>query len=78
MKGKKSVGLALSGGGARGFCHLGIIKALEELNISLDRVVDHLSKKGIHIEEKQNLVLFRYNKKAPFIEGLSSFSERRV
>lgn len=30
------VGLALSGGGARGFAHLGILKALEEANINVD------------------------------------------
>lgn len=32
------VGLALSGGGARGFAHLGIIKALEELGITISQV----------------------------------------
>ncbi len=29
-------GLVLSGGGARGICHLGVIKALEELNVKVD------------------------------------------
>ncbi|MCK4596582.1 patatin-like phospholipase family protein, partial [bacterium] len=32
------VGLALSGGGARGFAHIGVIKALEEEGIHLDMV----------------------------------------
>ena len=32
------IGLALSGGGARGFAHLGIIKALEELGIAIDQI----------------------------------------
>ena len=32
------VGLALSGGGARGFAHLGIIKALEELGVTIDQI----------------------------------------
>ena len=32
------IGLALSGGGARGFAHLGIIKALEELGITISEV----------------------------------------
>jgi NTE family protein len=32
----KKVGLALSGGGARGFAHLGVIKALEENSIPID------------------------------------------
>lgn len=34
----KSVGLVLSGGGARGFAHLGIMRALEEAGISYDCV----------------------------------------
>jgi NTE family protein len=29
-------GLVLSGGGARGICHLGVIKALEEFNVQID------------------------------------------
>ncbi|MBT1701859.1 patatin-like phospholipase family protein [Chryseosolibacter indicus] len=29
------VGLVLSGGGARGICHLGVIKALEEFNVNI-------------------------------------------
>lgn len=29
-------GLVLSGGGARGICHLGVIKALEEFGVSID------------------------------------------
>ncbi len=32
------IGLALSGGGARGFAHLGVLKALEEMNVSIDRL----------------------------------------
>ena len=32
----KKIGLALSGGGARGFAHLGVIKALEENSIPID------------------------------------------
>lgn len=32
------IGLALSGGGARGFAHLGIIKALEELGITISEL----------------------------------------
>ncbi len=35
MEGQKT-GLVLSGGGARGICHLGVIKALEELNVRID------------------------------------------
>jgi len=32
------VGLALSGGGARGFAHIGVLKALDELGLPVDRV----------------------------------------
>src|SRR5687767_1894310 len=32
------IGLVLSGGGARGICHLGVIKALEELNVRVDQI----------------------------------------
>ncbi len=32
------IGLALSGGGARGFAHLGVIKALEELGVTISEV----------------------------------------
>ncbi|HEV8335596.1 MAG TPA: patatin-like phospholipase family protein [Candidatus Polarisedimenticolia bacterium] len=32
------VGLALSGGGARGFAHIGVLKALEEMRIPVDRI----------------------------------------
>lgn len=31
-----AIGLVLSGGGARGICHLGVIKALEEFNVKVD------------------------------------------
>ena len=36
---RPKIGLALSGGGARGAAHVGIIKVLEELNIPVDYVV---------------------------------------
>jgi NTE family protein/lysophospholipid hydrolase len=36
--GGEAVGLVLGGGGARGFAHIGVIKALEELGIPIDRV----------------------------------------
>ena len=32
------VGLALGGGGARGWAHIGVIRALEEANIKIDYV----------------------------------------
>lgn len=37
-KRKKITGLVLSGGGSRGFYHVGVLKALQELNIKIDRV----------------------------------------
>lgn len=33
---RKKIGLALSGGGARGFAHLGVLKVLEDNNIPVD------------------------------------------
>lgn len=38
MKKRKKVGLALGSGGARGFCHLGVLKVLVENNIPIDYV----------------------------------------
>ncbi|MCL2177092.1 MAG: patatin-like phospholipase family protein [Firmicutes bacterium] len=35
-KGKKKIGLALGGGGARGFCHVGVLKVLEKEGIVPD------------------------------------------
>ena len=37
-KKKVKIGLALGGGGTRGFAHLGALKAFEENNISFDAV----------------------------------------
>ena len=36
---RKKIGLVLSGGGARGAAHVGVIKVLEELNIPVDYIV---------------------------------------
>ena len=36
--GGEAVGLVLGGGGARGFAHIGVIKAMEELGIPIDRL----------------------------------------
>jgi NTE family protein len=35
---EKSIGLVLSGGGARGFFHIGVLKAIQELNIKIDKI----------------------------------------
>lgn len=34
----KAVGLALGGGGARGFAHIGVIRAMEELGVPIDMI----------------------------------------
>ncbi|MFV1983045.1 MAG: patatin-like phospholipase family protein [Thiohalomonadales bacterium] len=39
LKPKPKIGLVLSGGGARGLSHIGVLKALEELHIPVDCVV---------------------------------------
>jgi NTE family protein len=36
--GRPKIGLALSGGGARGFAHIGVLKVLKELNIPIDMI----------------------------------------
>lgn len=38
QKTRKKIGLALSGGGARGFAHLGVVEALNANNIKIDMV----------------------------------------
>lgn len=35
----RSIGLALGGGGARGFAHLGVLRVLEQEHISIERIV---------------------------------------
>ena len=35
---RRSIGLVLSGGGARGGAHIGVLKALEELHVPVDYV----------------------------------------
>lgn len=35
---RKKIGLALSGGGARGFAHIGVLKAFEENNVPIDMI----------------------------------------
>lgn len=39
LSGQQRVGLVLSGGGAKGIAHIGVIKALEENNIPIDYIV---------------------------------------
>src|SRR5262245_50218079 len=35
---RRSIGLVLSGGGARGGAHIGVLKALEELHVPVDYI----------------------------------------
>ena len=61
----QSVGLVLSGGGAKGIAHIGVIKALEENNIPIDYVagtsmgaiVGGLYAAGYTTEEMMQLIL---------------------
>lgn len=38
LKKKKKIGLALGGGSARGFAHIGVLKILERENIPIDLI----------------------------------------
>ncbi len=61
MKKKKKIGLALGGGGARGFAHLGVLHALKNAGIEVDVfsgtsmgaiiAVAHLQRKTLHSSE---------------------------
>src|SRR5262245_20411530 len=59
-----SVGLVLSGGGARGGAHIGVLKALEELRVPIDRVagtsigavVGGFYVSGMSVADLENLV----------------------
>ena len=59
------VGLVLSGGGARGFAHIGVLRALEDMNIpvhfvigtSMGSVVGGLYASGLSVNELETVVL---------------------
>jgi len=59
------IGLVLSGGGARGFAHVGVLRALEEMRVPIHRltgtsmgsVVGGLYSSGLNIAELEHLVL---------------------
>jgi len=44
---RKKVGIVLSGGGAKGVAHIGVIKALEELNIPIDYIAGTSGKSSV-------------------------------
>lgn len=63
-KSEIKIGLALSGGGARGNAHIGVLKALEEMNIKVDYIsgtsigalIGGMYASGIPIEKIEELV----------------------
>ncbi len=62
--GRDKIGLVLAGGGARGIAHVGVIRALEELQIPVDGIagtsmgalVGGLYATGLNAEDLQNVV----------------------
>ena len=62
---KPRVGLVLSGGGARGAAHIGVLKVLEELHVpvycivgtSMGSIVGGLYSSGVEIEELERIVV---------------------
>ena len=62
---KKKIGLVLSGGGAKGFAHIGVLKVLEEENIEIDyitgtsmgSIVGGLYSMGYSAKELEKIVL---------------------
>ncbi|RLA20775.1 MAG: patatin [Gammaproteobacteria bacterium] len=63
--GRPSIGLALSGGGARGAAHVGVIRVLEELNIPIDcisgtsmgSIIGGLYASGMTVDELEEALL---------------------
>ncbi|OFX47625.1 MAG: hypothetical protein A2X13_11775 [Bacteroidetes bacterium GWC2_33_15] len=68
---QKKVGLVLSGGGAKGFAHIGVLKALEENNIPVDyitgtsmgAIIGGLYASGYSPDEIQELILSEDSKR---------------
>jgi NTE family protein len=56
---KQKIGIALSGGGARGIAHLGILKALEEFGIAKIKTVVAI-KVGTIIRVRTDSGLLKY------------------
>jgi NTE family protein len=67
----RSVGLVLSGGGARGFAHLGVIKALREAGIQIDSVggtsIGGIIGAGVAADWSTEEMLYVYRK--AFVDG---------
>ncbi|MDB5037906.1 MAG: hypothetical protein JWQ35_1434 [Bacteriovoracaceae bacterium] len=62
-EGRPKIGLALSGGGARGMAHIGVLKALEELHVPVDYIagtsigalIGALYASGYSVKEIENI-----------------------
>lgn len=76
----QSVGVVLSGGGARGLAHIGVLKALEENNIPIDylvgtsagALVGSFYVSGYSVQEMEEMVKSKY-----FLTMFSGKSEKR-
>ncbi|MFV0565963.1 MAG: patatin-like phospholipase family protein [Flavobacteriaceae bacterium] len=74
----KQIGLALSGGGARGFAHVGVLKALEENHLvpkvisgtSMGAIIGALIAAGYSSADIENMALDKANLKIFNVRGL--------
>lgn len=89
MHSNRKIGLALGGGGAKSFAHLGIIKVLQENNITIDylatcsggSIIGSLIACGIpvnDIEEEFYLTVKKINWLRPKINGKGFFSQQNI
>ena len=93
MKEKKEIGLVLSGGGARGIAHIGVLKALNELNIhpniisgtSAGSIIGVLYAMGLSSQEMLDFVehsslwkFFRLEWSAGGLSNLNYLKERLI
>ena len=77
---RPKVGLVLSGGGARGFAHVGVLKYLEEQNIPIDyisgtsmgAIIGAFYAMGYSADEIEKMILSQYWKKV-----LTDFVDRK-
>jgi len=88
-KQKKKISLALGGGGAKSFAHLGVIEVLQENNIPIDHlatcsggsIIGSLIACGVSIEEIRNefyQTVKKVNWLRPRVNGKGFFSQQNV